>query len=830
MKGRVDERDSSAAPSLKPPVSLGRHQLLFPIGHGGMSDVYLALVTSAAGVNKLLVVKQLRASLLDEPEALAMFMDEARLAARLHHPNVVQTFEVGQQGPLPYMTMEFLDGQPLHRVLRRLPATPQPLTLAMHLRIVIEMLEGLHYAHELLDYDGTPLDVVHRDVSPQNLFVTYYGQIKLVDFGIAKAGASISHTDGRGLKGKLAYMSPEQAGGEIVDRRTDVFAAGVMLWEMLAGRRFWADVDENSVLRRLVQHELPDLAIEGAPAPLLEICRRAIAPQLERRYATAEAFRLELERYMAESGLDASIRTIGKRIASAFADERAQVRSRIDHELLRQGAGGSLSESPISLWRDSYRDEHTDRTMASSEEHSLAPDEITADLGPRPAASSEAVIGPEEGPSKTRRRVWPTVATLTIPAALAFALSREWSSGSSELTDTSAVEPSPPSTPAVSRCELPLSAKPRVPLTGEIDQNATLHCDRAYVLTFTTRVTAGATLTIEAGTTILGDRATKGTLIVEPGARLIADGTRERPIVFTSARPEHQRRPGDWGGLLLLGDAPINLRDAEGKPMLGQVEGLTEVSSYGGSDPDDDSGVLRYVRIEYPGVEVAPANEINGLTLAGVGRGTVIDHVAVKASSDDCFEFFGGTVDAKYLVCDSPGDDALDFDYGYRGRIQYVVVRDWVLDDPSSSTPSNAFELDNEPNGSNAEPRTRPVIWNATLRGVPGGESASYAILARRAATAEFHGLSVSGFDFAIDLRDPNTEIELTGIALVDQPTAEVDERDDDTGFDEHAWLTNVMAEQNFAGPPNDGFFQPWATWIGAFEGPDDDWTAGWSA
>ena len=390
--------------------------------------------------------------------------------------------------------------------------------------------------------------------------------------------------------------------------------------------------------------------------------------------------------------------------------------------------------------------------------------------------------------------------------------------------------PAPLSTTATNRCELPLAQKPRVSLTGEIDQNATLHCDRTYVLTFTTRVTAGATLTIEPGTTILGDRETKGTLIVEPGARLIADGTRERPIVFTSARPEHERRPGDWGGLLLLGDAPINLRDAEGKPMLGQVEGLTEVSSYGGNDPNDDSGVLRYIRIEYPGVEIAPANEINGLTLAGVGRGTIIDHVAVKASSDDCFEFFGGTVDAKHLVCDSPGDDALDFDYGYRGRIQYVVVRDRMLDDPSSIGPSNAFELDNEPNGSTAEPRTRPVIWNASLWGIPGGESPSYAILARHAATAELHGLRVSGFDFALDLRDAQTKIELTGIALIEQPAAEIDERDDDAGFDEHAWLADpARAPSAIGAPPDDGFFDPTAAWVGAFADPHDDWTADWS-
>jgi serine/threonine protein kinase len=871
---------------IHPPVSLGRQQLLFSVGHGGMSDVYLALVNSAIGVNKLLVVKQLRASLLDEPEALSMFMDEARLAARLHHPNVVATFEVGQEGPLPYMTMEFLDGQPLHRILRRCTelaeqadqATPA-LTLGMRLRIMIEMLQGLDYAHELLDYDGTPLNVVHRDVSPQNLFITYDGQIKLVDFGIAKANASINHTQGRGLKGKLAYMSPQQAGGEIVDRRADVFAAGVMLWELLSGRRLWMDVNETQIVRRLIERDLPTLDVEGVPTRLLDICRTALAPALADRYATADAFRVALEQYVSDERLDTRTRAIGMLVAEAFARERAEVRSRIDQELLRQVTGGS-ADSPNTLWRDRYRSENTDRTLDSSDdESSLLPDEITADYGPRvtddlAAQHTKALPPPREAsgtigapasvaPSSGRRPLWPIVGAFAVGAVLVIPVLQtdDEPAGLAANTPASSVDVTPShASPTPSGCDAPLHSKPRVTLTGDIEQDATLHCDRSYVLMFTTRVTGGATLTIEPGTTILGDRQTKGTLVVEPGARLIAEGTRERPIVFTSARPEAERRPGDWGGVLLLGRAPINLRDAEGKPMLGQVEGLAEVSRYGGNDPEDDSGVLRYVRIEYPGVEVAPANESNGLTLAGVGRATVIDHVAVHASSDDCFEFFGGTVDAKYLVCDAPGDDGLDFDLGYRGRLQFVVVRDLALADAHSDTPSNAFELDNDPNGTTAEPRTRPTIWNATLCGVPGGTSPSYAILARRAAEAEIHGVLASGFDFALDVRDsPGDDgLELSGLGLVEQPTAEPDEqgeRDDDNGFDERAWLADpsralvgdfagfpgcagpipgslfpasAIASPHSTPPVDDGFFDPTAVWVGAFAGPADDWTAGW--
>jgi serine/threonine protein kinase len=899
-----DRAQHTSANVLRPPVSLGRHQLLFPVGHGGMSDVYLALVSSAAGVNKLLVVKQLRASLLDEPEALSMFIDEARLAARMHHPNVVQTFEVGQEGPLPYMTMEFLDGQPLHRVLRRLgvgaetddagePRHP-PLTLGMRLRIITEMLEGLHYAHELRDYDGRPMQVVHRDVSPQNLFITYDGQIKLVDFGIAKASDSVTRTEGRGLKGKLAYMSPQQAEGEALDRRADLFAAGVMLWEMLAGRRLWQGCSEATLARRLVAHDLPELGLEGVPARVLELCRKALAPALDDRYASADAFRHDLELFMADEGFDASPRAIGKRMAAAFAEEREQVRARIDGELRRQAEGGSFADSPGSLWSETYRGEATEGTLESNErEDSAGPDEDTADYGPQlldekpvPApereppreasgvidsggALSEVPEASQDSAAGSRRSAW----LMFVGGALGLGL---LALGLQALREDSAPDEAahedeespagtrhasePPLLPATTNgsCDTPPELRPRVSLSGEIDEDATLHCDRNYVLTFNTHVASGVTLTIEPGTVLLGDRETKGALIIEPGARLIAEGTRERPIVFTSSRPPSERAPGDWGGLVLLGRAPINLRDAKGEPMLGEVEGLTEVERYGGDDPEDNSGVLRYLRIEYPGVELAPGNELNGLTLAGVGRGTIIDHVQVRASSDDCFEFFGGTVDATHLVCDAPGDDAFDFDHGYQGRLQFVVVRDHAI--PGLDKPSHAFELDNDPNGTLAEPRTRPVIWNASLCGLPGGRSPSYAILARRAAQPELGGLLVTGFDYALDRRDAETRVELRGLALAEQPGAEVEGveagADDDAGFDELAWLAEpararveltateatidcgtpasmipkaaIVPSGGYTGAPDDGFFDPEAAWLGAFAGPDDDWTKTW--
>ena len=203
-----------------------------------MAVVHLAVMHAQAGFNKLLVIKQIHERFTVDPEVLGMFLDEARLAARLSHPNVVQTNEVGQDGERHFLTMEYLDGQPLNRVLWRMKDRGG-LPLGLHLRVLADVLAGLHYAHELVDYDGSPLGVVHRDVTPHNVFVTYDGAVKVVDFGIAKARDALTHTKVGIIKGKIAYMAPEQARGETVDRRADVFAVGVMLWEAVTGTRPW---------------------------------------------------------------------------------------------------------------------------------------------------------------------------------------------------------------------------------------------------------------------------------------------------------------------------------------------------------------------------------------------------------------------------------------------------------------------------------------------------------------------------------------------------------------------------------------------------------------
>ncbi len=221
-------------------MTIGKYRLIAELGHGGMSDVFLAVSKGMGGFHKLLVIKQLRPNLAEDEEFLSMFLDEARLAARLSHRNVVATYEVGEDGGRYYIAMEYLEGQALKRIIHRAKTR---FGLDMHLQVVLDVLKGLHHAHDLCDYDATPLGVVHRDVSPHNIFVTYAGDVKVVDFGVAKALDSSTETSAGVMKGKLAYMSPEQARSGDVDRRADIFSVGVLLWEGVTGQRMWGGGD-----------------------------------------------------------------------------------------------------------------------------------------------------------------------------------------------------------------------------------------------------------------------------------------------------------------------------------------------------------------------------------------------------------------------------------------------------------------------------------------------------------------------------------------------------------------------------------------------------------
>ncbi len=309
------------------------------LGRGGMGEVFLCVASGMAGFSKLLVVKRLRPELADDPELLEMFLREARIAARLSHPNIVQTNDVGFDGKRHYMAMEYLDGQSLSTVLRRCRDEETTFPTAMHLRTLSEALSGLHYAHELADFDGTPLGIVHRDATPHNIFITYDGQVKLVDFGIAKVtGAGSPETTTGVLKGKVHYMAPEQidsSEGKRPDRRADIFAVGVMLWEAATGARMWRGRSEPQIINLLMNGAIPRPRLHAPDMPerLEAIIEKALEYDPESRHATAAELQGELDAFLEDHESRTSPRDVGRFVDAQFADTRRHLRDTIEGQL-----------------------------------------------------------------------------------------------------------------------------------------------------------------------------------------------------------------------------------------------------------------------------------------------------------------------------------------------------------------------------------------------------------------------------------------------------------------------------------------------------------------
>jgi serine/threonine-protein kinase len=329
--------------------AIGPYQLLAKIGEGGMGTVHLTKMDGPAGFNKLAVVKELRPDLLGNAPFLEMFLNEARIAARLAHPNVVHTYGADEDNGRLYLAMEYLDGQPWSRV-RHVLWQRGTLPHDLHVKVLAQVLSGLHYAHELRDYDGRALEVVHCDMSPQNVFVTYDGQVKIVDFGVARAVTGTERPDADMIVGKLAYIAPEQVRGEEVDRRADVFAVGVMLWEALAGRRYADDKDMKEVRRKRSLGEGPRLrdVVPDVPQSLSDICDRALALDPRDRYATAAEFRDALLACLAEDYQDADRERLGQLVSQVFAKERAKVHAVIERHLKQPSPLASSIEDLVA--------------------------------------------------------------------------------------------------------------------------------------------------------------------------------------------------------------------------------------------------------------------------------------------------------------------------------------------------------------------------------------------------------------------------------------------------------------------------------------------------
>ena len=288
-------------------TKLGRFEVVSPISRGGMADVYRCRLRGMGGFEKILVVKRIRADRSEDPRFVGMFLDEARLAAHLSHPNIVQVFEVGEADGAPYIAMEYVEGPTLASLIRQLwkgGRQPEGGVPHGHLaRIAADICAGLHEAHTARAATGEPLGIVHRDVSPQNILVSRQGVAKLLDFGVAKANGRLTETQAGTLKGKLRYMSPEQLEG-VVDARADVFALGVCLFEATVGQSPFgpADAEEITLFKRIAggRYAQPSALLPGYPPALERILLAALDPDPDRRCPTAGELHQRLEAFLAE--------------------------------------------------------------------------------------------------------------------------------------------------------------------------------------------------------------------------------------------------------------------------------------------------------------------------------------------------------------------------------------------------------------------------------------------------------------------------------------------------------------------------------------------------
>lgn len=413
--GVLTSSAASPTPELPLPRSLGRYTLFDRIGKGGMAEIFLARTTTELGGSRLVVVKQILPHLADVPGFADLLVAEAKLAARLNHANVVQILDLGRQDDVLYIAMQYVEGFDLNELLRRCARTKTPVPVEYALLIVIEMLRALDYAHRRTTDDGKPLDIVHRDISPSNVLISFEGEVKLCDFGIARANDLAEALPEDAIKGKAGYMSPEHARGEQVDGRADLFAAGIVLWELLAGRRMYkAGAGAGPTLLDLAREaNIPELPPRGLrnEDELFGIVHKALARDRDERYPTAQAMLRDLEAYVARAGLIASPIRLGDWLMEHFGEEL------IEQRRARERAAQALEAGPITAI--SVIEPAAEASVVEAPEEEAAPQSE-----PEPADEAASGVHSAAEPAKEAPgpKLWVYAAVATALLAAGYAL------------------------------------------------------------------------------------------------------------------------------------------------------------------------------------------------------------------------------------------------------------------------------------------------------------------------------------------------------------------------------------------------------------------------
>lgn len=467
-----------SAGRLIPGYQLGRYELLCPIARGGMASVWVARLQGAHGFEKLVAIKTILAEHASDPEYEAMFLDEARIVAGIRHHNVAEILDLGSADGLLYLVLEWVEGDSLALLERASSRHKEPIPMTVAMRIVAQICAGLHAAHELSDRGGKPLNVVHRDVSPQNVLVGATGEVKLIDFGIAKAVDQLSENTRTGVvKGKISFMSPEQALGQRVDRRADVWAAGVVLYQLLSGRLPFRGENQLETLH-LIGSKQAAPPIAGLPKPLAALLARALEPELDRRIASAAELEVELE------GLIALLGPVTTRDVSAVVQQhlgrRIAARREVVDTALRAADGRIKLTQAFNAAMD--RDAHEEDSSEAARRR-----EVTTALEPLPKLPAVATLPTFDSAAPTplrgvtalsrvprilRQRPWlPSAALVLIVGTVAAMSLHKPASGNPESGQKSAQnrpvertrEPLPPTPSAASPLPTAVAESPLVP-------------------------------------------------------------------------------------------------------------------------------------------------------------------------------------------------------------------------------------------------------------------------------------------------------------------------------------------------------------------------------
>jgi serine/threonine protein kinase len=391
-----------------PVQRFGRYTLVKRIATGGMAEIWLARQSGLAGFNRFVVIKRILSHLSEQSTFVDMFLDEARTSALLNHPNAVQIYDLGREGEAYFIAMEYIAGENLSAIAWRGTQREQPLPIQLAVRIIVDASKALHYAHHLRSSDGRWLRIVHRDVSPQNILVTYDGEVKVVDFGIAKAATRSEHTKTGMLKGKFSYMSPEQCLGAPVDMRADVFALGILLYEMCTGHRLFKHESELMILDMITKRAVvpPSSLAPHVPAELERIILRALQKEASDRYPHARALQQDLEAFLRSHPGPSSHADLASHMRSLFQD-RIEEKRRILEIASRDDFEERFGVGPDAV---------TVRSAAGT----AGPVELFT--GPTAAASADGAEPPSAGTAPDATRAVPSRQRWLSLAAMALAL------------------------------------------------------------------------------------------------------------------------------------------------------------------------------------------------------------------------------------------------------------------------------------------------------------------------------------------------------------------------------------------------------------------------